>query len=432
MSDTLTITDNRTGKQYEIPIVDGTIRAIDLRQIKVDPDEFGMLSYDPAYLNTASCRSRITFIDGDRGILRYRGYPIEQLAEKSTFLETAWLLIHGELPTAAELDTWTAEVDGHALNGRSALDAHVQAFMSGFAEGAHPMGMFLAAIGALSTFFPDAKQVLDGDSRRTQMARLIALAPGVAAYACRRSTGRPCAAPDAGLGYTGAFLGMLHKEEGKSYEPHPVLERALDVLFILHADHEQNCSTSAMRGIGSSHADPYAAMAGAAAALYGPLHGGANEAVLRMLAKIGSADNVPAFVESVKNGEGRLMGFGHRVYKSYDPRAKVIKATADQVFEVTGRNPLLDVALELERIALEDEYFIERKLYPNVDFYSGLIYQAMGFEPAMFTVLFAIGRTAGWIAQWEELLSDETRKIARPRQIYVGEDQRDYVPMAGR
>jgi citrate synthase len=427
MSDTLTITDNRTGRQYEIPIVDGTIRAIDLRQIKVDPDEFGMMSYDPAYLNTASCRSRITFIDGDRGILRYRGYPIEQLAEKSTYLETAWLLINGELPSASELDAWTAEVDAHALNARSPLEPHVRAFMEGFEHGAHPMGMFLAAIGALSTFFPEAKQVLDAQTRRTQMARLIALAPGVAAYACRRSTGRPYVAPDAGLGYAGRFLSMLYKEEGKPYEPHPVLERALDVLFILHADHEQNCSTSAMRSIGSSQADPFASLAGAAAALYGPLHGGANEAVLRMLREIGSVAGIPDFIARVKSGEGRLMGFGHRVYKSYDPRAKVIKKTAYDVFEVTGRNPLLDVALELERIALEDDYFTGRRLYPNVDFYSGLIYEAMGFDAGMFPVLFAIGRTAGWVAQWQEMLEDKEQKITRPRQLYMGEDTRDYV-----
>ena len=432
MSDTLTITDNRTGRQYEIPIVDGAIRAIDLRRIKVDPDEFGMLSYDPAYLNTASCRSRITFIDGDRGILRYRGYPIEQLAERSTFLETAWLLIDGELPAAAELDAWTAEIDGHALNGRSALDPHVRAFMNGFAPGAHPMGMFLAAVGALSAFFPEAKQVRDAQTRRTQMARLIALVPGVAAYACRRSAGRPYVAPDAGLGYTGAFLSMLRKEEGTAREPHPILERALDVLFILHADHEQNCSTSAMRGIGSSQADPFASLAGAAAALYGPLHGGANEAVLRMLREIGSVDRIPEFIARVKSGEGRLMGFGHRVYKSYDPRAKVIKKTAYEVFEVTGRNPLLDVALELEKIALEDEYFVERRLYPNVDFYSGLIYEAMGFDAGMFPVLFAIGRTAGWVAQWQEMLEDGEQKIARPRQLYVGEDTRDYVAAGAR
>ena len=432
MGDTLTVTDNRTGTQYEIPIADGTIRAIDLRQIKVDPGEFGMMSYDPAYLNTASCRSRITFIDGDKGILRYRGYPIEQLAERSTFVETAYLLINGELPSPAELDAWSAELDGHALNGRSPLDPHVQAFMGGFADDAHPMGIFLGTIGALSTFFPEAKQVLDAQSRRTQMARLVALAPGVAAYACRRSTGRPYVAPDAGLGYAGRFLSMLYKEEGKPYEPHPVLERALEVLFILHADHEQNCSTSAMRGIGSSQADPFSSLAGAAAALYGPLHGGANEAVLRMLREIGSVDRIPAFITRVKNGEGRLMGFGHRVYKSYDPRARVIKKTAYEVFEVTGRNPLLDVALELERIALQDDYFVNRRLYPNVDFYSGLIYEAMGFDAGMFPVLFAIGRTAGWVAQWQEMLEDREQRIARPRQIYTGEDRRDYVEPAGR
>ena len=427
MAETLTITDNRTGKQYEIPVVDDTIRATDLRQIKVDPDDFGMMSFDPAFLNTACCRSAITFIDGEKSILRYRGYPIEQLAERSTFVETAYLLVHGELPTEARLAGWQDELSQHAM-----LHESVKKFVEGFRYDAHPMGIFLSTVGALSTFYPLAKDVDDPASRRLQTIRLIAKVPSVAAYAYRHSVGKPYVYPDSELSYTGNFLSQLFKRTEQTYRPEPVLERALDVLFILHADHEQNCSTSAMRNIGSSHADPYASMAGAAAALYGPLHGGANEAVLRMLTKIGTADNVPAFVESVKSGAGRLMGFGHRVYKSYDPRAKVIKATADQVFEVTGRNPLLDVALELERIALDDDYFIERKLYPNVDFYSGLIYQAMGFDPAMFPVLFAIGRTAGWIAQWEELLSDETRKIARPRQIYVGEDRRDYVAMAGR
>ena len=427
MAETLTITDNRTGKQYEIPVVDDTIRATDLRQIKVDPDDFGMMSFDPAFLNTACCRSAITFIDGEKSILRYRGYPIEQLAERSTFVETAYLLVHGELPTEARLAGWQDELSQHAM-----LHESVKKFVEGFRYDAHPMGIFLSTVGALSTFYPLAKDVDDPASRRLQTIRLIAKVPSVAAYAYRHSVGKPYVYPDSELSYTGNFLSQLFKRTEQIYRPEPVLERALDVLFILHADHEQNCSTSAMRNIGSSHADPYASMAGAAAALYGPLHGGANEAVLRMLTKIGTADNVPAFVESVKSGAGRLMGFGHRVYKSYDPRAKVIKATADQVFEVTGRNPLLDVALELERIALDDDYFIERKLYPNVDFYSGLIYQAMGFDPAMFPVLFAIGRTAGWIAQWEELLSDETRKIARPRQIYVGEDRRDYVAMAGR
>ena len=427
MADTLTITDNRTGRQYEIPVTDDTIRALDLRQIKVDPGDFGMMSYDPAFLNTASCRSAVTFIDGEQGILRYRGYPIEQLAEHGTFVETAYLLVHGELPRKTELAGWQEDLSQHTM-----LHENIKKFVEGFRYDAHPMGIFLSTVGALSTFYPLAKDIDDPASRRLQTIRLIAKVPGIAAYAYRHSLGKPYVYPDSELSYTGNFLSQLFKRTEQIYRPDPVLERALDVLFILHADHEQNCSTSAMRNIGSSNADPYASMAGAAAALYGPLHGGANEAVLRMLTKIGTVDNVPAFVDSVKNGAGRLMGFGHRVYKSYDPRAKVIKATANQVFEVTGRNPLLDVALELERIALEDDYFISRKLYPNVDFYSGLIYQAMGFDPAMFPVLFAIGRTAGWIAQWEELLSDKTRKIARPRQIYVGEDRRDYVAMADR
>ena len=427
MPDTLTITDNRTGRQYEIPVVDDTIRATDLRQIKVDPDDFGMMSYDPAFLNTAACRSAVTFIDGEKGILRYRGYPIEQLAEQSTFVETACLLVDGQLPTETQLANWQDDLSQHAMPHEN-----IKKFVEGFRYDAHPMGIFLSTVGALSTFYPLAKAIDDPASRRLQTIRLIAKVPSIAAYAYRHSVGKPYVYPDSELSYTGNFLSQLFKRTEQVYRPDPVLERALDVLFILHADHEQNCSTSAMRSIGSSNADPYASMAGAAAALYGPLHGGANEAVLRMLTKIGTADNVPAFVESVKSGAGRLMGFGHRVYKSYDPRAKVIKATANQVFEVTGRNPLLDVALELERIALEDDYFVSRKLYPNVDFYSGLIYQAMGFDPAMFPVLFAIGRTAGWIAQWEELLSDKTRKIARPRQIYVGEDRRDYVPMDGR
>ncbi len=427
MADTLTITDNRSGKQYELPITDDTIRASDLRQIKVNPDDFGMMSYDPAFLNTASCRSAVTFIDGDKGILRYRGYPIEQLAERGTFIETAYLLVYGNLPTSTELAEWRDELSQHVM-----LHENIKKFMEGFRYDAHPMGIFLSTVGALSTFYPLAKDIDDPGGRRLQTIRLIAKVPSIAAYAFRHSVGKPYVYPNSELSYTGNFLSQLFKRTESVYRPDPVLERALDVLFILHADHEQNCSTSAMRNIGSSNADPYASLAGAAAALYGPLHGGANEAVLRMLTKIGTADGVPAFVERIKNGEGRLMGFGHRVYKSYDPRAKVIKATANQVFEVTGRKPLLDVALELERIALEDEYFVSRKLYPNVDFYSGLIYQAMGFDPAMFTVLFAIGRTAGWIAQWEELLSDEGRKIARPRQIYVGELTRDYVEMEDR
>ncbi|TDI22610.1 MAG: citrate synthase [Acidobacteria bacterium] len=427
MADTLTITDNRTGRQYEIPITDGTIRAMDLRQIKVNPDDFGLMSNDPAFLNTASCRSAITFIDGDKGILRYRGYPIEQLAEQGTFIETAYLLLDGNLPTETELVTWREDLSRHVM-----LHENIKKFMEGFRYDAHPMGIFLSSVGALSTFYPEAKEIDDPASRRTQTLRLIAKVPSIAAYAFRHSVGQPYIYPDSELSYTGNFLNMLFKRTEPVYRPDPVLERALDVLFILHADHEQNCSTSAMRNIGSSNADPYSSLAGAAAALYGPLHGGANEAVLRMLKRIGSVDQVPAFVKSVKNGEGRLMGFGHRVYKSYDPRATVIKATADQVFDVTGRDPLLDIALELERIALQDDYFVSRKLYPNVDFYSGLIYQAMGFAPAMFPVLFAIGRTAGWIAQWEEMLCDDTRKIARPRQIYIGESQRDYVPIGDR
>ncbi|MFP6572430.1 MAG: citrate synthase [Vicinamibacterales bacterium] len=427
MSETLTITDNRTGKQYEIPIVDGTIRAIDLRQIKVDPEEFGMMSYDPAFLNTASCQSRVTFIDGDKGILRYRGYPIEQLAEQSNFIETAYLLINGELPTQAELDSWSNELNQHTI-----LHENIKKFMEGFRYDAHPMGIFLSTVGALSTFFPDAKQVLDPQSRRLQIARLVAKVPSIAAYAHRHSIGRPYVYPDPGLSFIGNFMSMLYRGVEPQYEPHPVLERALDILFILHADHEQNCSTSAMRSIGSSQVDPFSSLAGAAAALYGPLHGGANEAVLRMLREIQSVDRIPDFINKVKNGEGRLMGFGHRVYKSYDPRAKVIKETAYQVFDVTGRNPLLDIALELERIALQDDYFVSRRLYPNVDFYSGLIYEAMGFKAGMFPVLFAIGRTAGWVAQWQEMLGDREQKIARPRQIYLGENERDFVEINSR
>ena len=427
MADTLTITDNRTGKQYDVPITDGTIRAIDLRQIKVEPDEFGMLSYDPAFLNTANCRSSITFIDGDKGILRYRGYPIEQLAERSTFVETAWLLLNGELPAQGELEAWTAELGRHVEYHES-----VKKLVEAFRHDAHPMGVFLSVVGALSTLYPEAKRVLDPGTRQTQIARLIAQVPAVAACTYRHSVGRPYVAPDPGLSYAGNFLSMLHRGVEREYRPEPILERALDVLFILHADHEQNCSTSAMRGIGSSQADPFAALAGAAAALYGPLHGGANEAVLRMLAEIGSVDQIPGFIRSVKAGERRLMGFGHRVYKSYDPRAAVIKETAHRVFEVTGRNPLLDVALELERIALQDDYFVGRRLYPNVDFYSGLIYEAMGFDPGMFPVLFAIGRTAGWVAQWQEMLEDKEQRIARPRQIYTGAGKRDYVPMDAR
>jgi len=427
MADTLTITDNRTGKTYEIPIADGTIRATDLRQIKAGPDDQGLATYDPAFMNTAACRSRITFIDGDRGILMYRGYPIEQLAERSTYLETAYLIIFGELPTATQLQQWVREITYHTM-----LHENIKKLMEGFQYDAHPMGVFLSTVGAFSTFYPDAKKIFDEKSRLKQIHRLIAKVPTIAAYAYRHSIGRPYVYPDNDLSFTGNFLNMLFKMTELKYQVNPVLERALDVLFILHADHEQNCSTSAMRNIGSSHADPYSSMAGAAAALYGPLHGGANEAVLRMLTEIGSVANVPAFIKRVKGGEGRLMGFGHRVYKSYDPRAKIIKQTADQVFEVTGRNPLLEIALELERIALEDEYFISRKLYPNVDFYSGLIYQAMGFPVEMFPVLFAIPRTSGWIAQWEEMLLDPEQKIARPKQIYTGARRRDYVPLPDR
>ncbi|MEZ5318645.1 MAG: citrate synthase [Vicinamibacterales bacterium] len=423
MADTLTITDNRTGKQYEIPIEHGTIRAMDLRQIRTSETDFGLMTYDPAFTNTASCRSRITYIDGDKGVLLYRGYPIDQLAEQSSFLETTYLILFGELPTSAQLDGWIQEITLHTM-----LHENIKKLMEGFQYDAHPMGIFLSTVGALSTIYPDAKRVHDEDNRRLQIRRLIAKVPSIAAYAYRHSIGRPYIYPDNDLSFPGNFLNMLFKMTELKYAPNPVLERALDILFILHADHEQNCSTSAMRGIGSSQADPYSALAGAAAALYGPLHGGANEAVLRMLQEIGHVKNVPNFISRVKRGEGRLMGFGHRVYKSYDPRARIIKRTADEVFEVTGRNPLTDIALELERIALEDDYFVSRKLYPNVDFYSGLIYQAMGFPLDMFPVLFAIPRTAGWLAQWDEMLRDADQKIARPRQIYVGAARRDYVP----
>jgi citrate synthase len=423
MAETLTITDNRTGKQYEVPIHDGTIKATDLRQIKVTADEFGMMTYDPAFMNTAACKSRITYIDGDNGVLLYRGYPIEQLAEQSDFLETAYLILFGELPNGKQYVDWQRDVMLHTM-----LHTNLSKLMEGFRHDAHPMGMFIGTVGALSTFYPDAKDILSAESRRLQTLRLIAKVPSIAAYSFRHSIGRPFNLPDNDLSYAGNFLNMLFRMTEPKYTVNPVLERALDVLFILHADHEQNCSTSTMRSIGSSHADPYSALAGAAAALYGPLHGGANEAVLRMLNEIGSKNNVPAFIKRVKAGEGRLMGFGHRVYKSYDPRAKIIKRMADLVFDVTGKNPLLDMALELERIALEDEYFVSRKLYPNVDFYSGLIYQAMGFPVDMFPVLFAIPRTAGWIAQWDEMLNDADQKIVRPRQIYIGSGPREYVP----
>jgi len=426
-NDTLSVTDNRTGKHYELPIQDGAIRAADLRQIRTGPDDFGLMSYDPAFMNTAACRSAITYIDGDRGILRYRGYPIEQLAERSGFLETAYLLLHGELPSRSALEHWEHNVTHHTI-----LHENVKKFMDGYRYDAHPMGVFVSTLAALSTFYPEAKRIDDETSRQNQIFRLIAKTPTIAAFAHRHSVGMPYAYPDNDLSYTGNFLNMMFRATEVSYKPHPVLERALDVLFILHADHEQNCSTSAMRGVGSSHVDPYSAMAAAAAALYGPLHGGANEQVLRMLREVGSKANVPAYVKRVKAGELRLMGFGHRVYKNYDPRAQIIKQTADQVFAVTGKNPLIDIAVELERIALEDDYFVSRKLYPNVDFYSGIIYEAMRFPVDMFPVLFAIGRTPGWLAQWQEMLLDKEQKIARPRQLYGGPGPRDYVAIEKR
>jgi citrate synthase len=425
----LTVIDNRTGKSYELPVDQGTFRAMDMRQIKLGPDDFGLMSYDPAFMNTASCRSRITFIDGDRGILRYRGYPIDQLAEKSSYLETAYLILSGELPTKAQHDEWVFDITHHTM-----VHENVKDLMMGFRYDAHPMGMLASTVAALSTFYPEAKEIHDPLVRRKQIHRLIAKIPTLAAFAYRHSKGLPYVYPDNDLSFAGNFLSMMFKTTELRYKVNPALERAMDVLFILHADHEQNCSTSAMRGVGSSFVDPYIAAAAAIGALYGPLHGGANEQVLRMLADIGSRDRVPAFVKEVKEsgGEVKLMGFGHRVYKNYDPRAKVIKEMADRVFEVTGRNPLLDIALELEKIALSDEYFLKRKLYPNVDFYSGLIYQAMGFPVEMFPVLFAIGRMSGWLAQWEEMVQDKEQKIARPRQVYLGEDKRDFVPLLKR
>jgi citrate synthase len=422
--DTLTITDNRTGKSYELPIQNGTVKALDLRQIKTSDEDFGLMTYDPAFTNTASCKSRITFIDGDRGILNYRGYPIEQLAESSTHLETAYLILNGELPNRQQHDQWVYNITHHTM-----VHENVKDLADGFRYDAHPMGMLMSTVAALSTFYPEAKDIHDAANRREQIFRLIAKMPTIAAFSYRHLMGLPYAYPDNDLSYTGNFLQMMFSM-GK-YKVNPTMERALDVLFILHADHEQNCSTSAMRGVGSSEVDPYSATAAAIAALYGPLHGGANEAVLRMLKEIGSKDAIPQFIKDVKTsgGEVRLMGFGHRVYKNYDPRAKIIKRMADQVFEVTGRNPLLDIALELERIALSDEYFVKRKLYPNVDFYSGLIYQAMGFPVDMFPVLFAIPRVVGWLSQWEEMLTDKEQKIARPRQVYLGAEKRDYVPV---
>jgi len=426
-NETLSIVDNRTNKTYTIPLFKGTVRAMDLRQIKTGPDDFGVMSYDPAFLNTASCQSTITFIDGDRGILRYRGYPIEVLAEKCTFLEVAYLILFGELPSESELKEWTDKVTHHTM-----IHENIKKFMEGFRHDAHPMGMLVSTLAALSTFYPEARNVSDRQNRKLQILRLVGKVPTIAAYAYRHSLGLPYVYPDNSLSYTENFMNMLWKMTELKYLPNPVLARALDVLFILHADHEQNCSANAMRAVGSSHADPYVAAAAAAAALSGPLHGGANEAVLKMLDEIGSKDNIPGFIEQVKAGKGKLMGFGHRIYKNYDPRARIIKQTAEEVFKVTGRNPKLEIAIELERIALEDEYFIKRKLYPNVDFYSGIIYQAMGFTPDMFTVLFAIPRTVGWLAQWQEMLEDAEQKIARPRQIYTGHTLREFVPMENR
>ena len=423
MANSLTITDNRTGKSYEVPIADGTIKAVDLRNIKTDAEDFGLMTYDPAFMNTAACRSAITYIDGDKGILRYRGYPIEQLAEKATFLEVAYLLAEGELPTEAQLTKWTDDIRYHTY-----VHTNVIKFLEGFRYNAHPMGMLVGAVAAMSTFYPDAKHIDDPANRYTQRVRLMAKVPTLAAFIFRHSRGLPYEFPRNDLDYIGNYVNMMFSLGGK-HQPNKVLQRALEILLILHADHEQNCSTNAVRAVGSSHVDPFSAVSAGVAALYGPLHGGANEAVLEMLDHIGAKKNIPAFIESVKQGEGRLMGFGHRVYKSYDPRAKLIKKTADDVFAETGLNPKLEIALELERIALEDEYFIKRKLYPNVDFYSGLIYQAMGYPTDYFTVLFAVGRLPGWLSQWEEMLKDKDQKIARPRQIYTGADTRDFVPI---
>jgi citrate synthase len=417
--ETLHVTDGRTGRSYDIPIAHGAIRATDLRQIKTADDDPGLLSYDPAFLNTASCRSAITFIDGERGILRYRGYPIEELAERCTFLQVAYLLLHGELPTADQEQSWTERITHHTF-----VHENTKKFIDGFHHDAHPMGILVSTVGALSTFYPDAKAIFDAGKRGKQVERLIAKMPTLAAFAYRHAVGLPYAYPDNQLSYPGNFLSMMAKTTELSYRPDPVLEHALDVLFILHADHEQNCSANTMRAVGSAHSDPYSAAAAAAAALYGPLHGGANEQVLKMLNEIGTADNVPEYVARVKRGDLRLMGFGHRIYKNFDPRAAVIKQIADEVFKVTGRNPLLDIALELERIALADDYFVDHKLYPNVDFYSGIIYQAMGFPVEMFPVLFAIGRTPGWLAQWEEGILDSEQRISRPRQLYDGADLR--------
>ncbi len=422
--DSLTVKDNRTGKEYELPISDGTIKAMDLRQIKTGAEDFGIMTYDPAFMNTASTKSAITYLDGDKGILRYRGYPIEQLAEKCNYMEVSYLILYGELPNKAQYDQWVFDITHHTI-----LHENIRHFMQNFRYDAHPMGMFISTVAALSTFYPEATKIADKELRTIQIQRLIAKVPTIAGFSYRHTRGLPHVYPDNALSYPGNFLNMMFKFTELRYEPNPVLERALDVLFILHADHEQNCSTNAMRAIGSSKVDPYSAMAGAAAALYGPLHGGANEEVLKMLAQIGDVKSIPAFLDKVKKGEGKLMGFGHRVYKNYDPRAKIIKKVAEDVFKVTGRNPLLDIALELESIALKEDYFISRKLYPNVDFYSGIIYQAMGLPVSFFPVMFAIPRTVGWLSQWQEMLGDEEQKIARPRQIYTGVDERDFAPM---
>jgi citrate synthase len=425
--DTLTITDNRTGQSYTLPVENGTIRAMDLRKIKTGPEDFGLMTYDPAFMNTASCRSAITYIDGDKGILRYRGYPIEVLAERCTYLEVAALLLFGELPTAGQLKNWVHDITHHTM-----LHETTKKFMEGFRDSAHPMAMLVSSVAALSSVYPESKNIHDPATRLLQIKRLVGKMPSIAAMSYRHIYGFPYIYPDNDLSYTENFMNMLWKMVEPKYLANPVLARALDILFILHADHEQNCSTNAMRAVGSSHSDPYLATAAAAAALSGPLHGGANEEVLRMLDEIGSKDKVPAYIKKIKEGKGRLMGFGHRVYKNYDPRAKIIKRAADSVFEVTGRNAKLEIALELERIALEDEYFVQRKLYPNVDFYSGIIYQAMGFKPEMFTVLFAIPRTIGWLAQWQEMLTDPEQKIARPRQVWIGHDTREFVPIEKR
>jgi citrate synthase len=425
--DSLTVVDNRTGQRYEIPIKEGAVRAMEFRKIKENEEDFGLMVYDPGLVNTASCRSSITRIDGDKGVLEYRGYPIEELAEQSTFLEVAYLLVYGELPSASELEAWTDEIRIHTY-----VHENMKKSMEGFQYDAHPMGILVGTVASMSTFYREAKNVQDAASRDAQTIRLIAKMPTIAAFSYRHNLGKPYVYPDNDLTYVGNFLSMLWKMSEPQYKPNPKLERAIDVLFILHADHEQNCSTNAMRAVGSSEVDPFSATAAAAAALYGPLHGGANEAVIKMLNGIGSKKNIADFVNRVKQGEDLLWGFGHRVYKSYDPRAAIIKRTADEVFELTGPNPLLEIALELERIALEDDYFIERKLYPNVDFYSGIIYQALGFPVDMFPVLFAIPRTAGWLAQWREMIDDPEQKITRPRQIYAGPERRPYVPLGKR